>query len=96
MAVPNEQLSMSDILAALNNVQRRNLLYQLRTHSPPDDAESSGIAIESERVMCHIRGAVAYRSKCDTDTEVAVASGQNLSGTPLSQWMQERVIRLFH
>jgi len=47
------QLSVDDVLAALSNVQRRELLDSLLADSPPDGA-TNGVAVDVDVSMHHV------------------------------------------
>lgn len=54
MKMPNKQLAIDDLLTALSNPQRRELLDSLIADSPPDDAEPPGVTVADEMEMYHI------------------------------------------
>lgn len=49
----NPQLSEDDVLKVLSNAQRRKLLDSLISDSQPNDAVSSGIAVDVDTAMYH-------------------------------------------
>jgi len=51
---PSTQLSVDDVLAALSNVQRRQLLESLIADSPPDTATRASVTVDSDISMHHI------------------------------------------
>ncbi|NIC00893.1 transcriptional regulator [Halobacterium sp. R2-5] len=46
-------MSIDDVLAALSNVQRRQLLESLIADSPPDNAAKSGVVVDDDIAMHH-------------------------------------------
>ena len=54
MTVPNQRRPTDDLLTALSNVQRRELLDSLIADTPPDAAETPGITVQGDTAMHHV------------------------------------------